>query len=61
LIAIESCRKRNCGALRDRFLRLAAVSQGGTATSIAAVVAVAPAPDGTGFPASALAVSRDLA
>jgi hypothetical protein len=38
---------------------LAAVSHGGIPTSLAAVVAVTPVPDGTAVPASALAVRGD--
>jgi low affinity Fe/Cu permease len=59
LIAIERLSEEELRTLQDRFLRLAAVSHGGIPTSVAAVVAVAPVPDGMEVPASALAVSGD--
>jgi low affinity Fe/Cu permease len=61
LIAIERLSEEELRTLQDRFLRLAAVSEGGIPTSVGAVVAVAPAPDGTDVLPPAPVESRDRA
>jgi low affinity Fe/Cu permease len=58
LIAIERLSEEELRTLQDRFLRLAAIPHGGIPTSVAAVVAVAPALDETDVPLPALVVNR---